>query len=86
MPVEYRPVHPKTIERPDARYGCFNRPPFAYGYMAPDGYSEIMDDAAGFLDARIKLSYITHTMTTDCQYDMAKGDRKCAGCRHMKGA
>lgn len=36
MPVEDRPVHPRTVF--SGRYGCHGRVDFAESYMAPGGY------------------------------------------------
>lgn len=64
------------------RYGCFNRPPFADGYWANDGYVD---------EARLirKTKWIVHRMTTDCQYSRLKtnaDDPGCVGCRHKQEA
>lgn len=47
--------------------GCYNRPPLVQGYPVHEHF---------------KRTYITHTMTTDCQYSKTTRDPRCAGCKH----
>lgn len=81
MPVLDHEVHPLTIG--GERYGCHNRPDLEAGYFAPDGLADYMDDRDTGLDARIKLAWIPHRMSTECRYDMSLSDSKCAGCTHQ---
>jgi len=82
MPVLDHDTHPSTVDngRP---YGCHNRQPFAAGHWARDGFADYMDDRDTGLDARVKITYIPHRMSTECRYDMSLSDSKCAGCPHQ---
>lgn len=80
MPVLDHEIHPRTVDNGRA-YACHNRHPFAAGYFAPDGLADFMDDRDTGLDARIKLAWIPHVMSTECRYDMSLTDSKCEGCR-----
>lgn len=79
MPVEDMPVHEKVIEKEGARYGCFNRKPFADGYRAPNRYQTSDGYQAVF---KIEAKFIPHVMSRECRYDMSLTDHKCHECIH----
>jgi hypothetical protein len=65
------------------KYGCHNRKPFKPSFKAQDGTR-----FEGFLNqGRTVHSQIfdtvKHRMSTDCQYDKAATDSRCAGCKHI---
>ena len=81
MPADetYDAVHPATIA--GDRYGCHGRPPFADAYRVRDGYTEEMDDARGWTDARVKFVWIDDKSSRGCMHDQKTSDPRCAGCR-----
>ncbi len=80
MPVEDHPIHEKTIKAADARYGCYNHPPYSDGYMAPN---RIYSPYSG--NWTMNKKFIPHQMSTECKFDMSHIDRSCEGCIHAGG-
>lgn len=78
MPVIDHPVHEKTREGADARWGCWGREQYADGYYAPN--RKYRRDGT-FCNT---LVFIEHTMTKVCKNDISAVDPKCEGCRHRK--
>jgi len=83
MAVIEHEVHDVTKRGADSRWGCWNRKEFSEGYLAPNGYAEMMDDRRGHFDARVKLLYVPHRMSRECRNDISLSDPKCAGCKHV---
>ena len=81
MPVEDHPVHPSTRIDEAFRWQCNNRPPFAKGYMAPDGYAPAY---AGATQMHVQMKFVRHEMTTTCQNDIRATDAGCRGCKHIE--
>lgn len=74
MPVEDHAVHEKTRIGTGYKYGCWNRKPFAPGYVALDRYYK--QDGTFVVTQR----FIQHRMSETCRYDMASKDKHCEGC------
>ena len=83
MPVLDHEIHQSVRHGADHRYGCWNRTGFADGYLAPAGYAEEIDYTLDWCEARIRLEYVPHRMSTECRYDMSLKDASCAGCQHQ---
>lgn len=62
------------------RHGCYNLPREVPTYLAQDGW--IIDrDSDGHITRRPRYVEVAHdAMSTDCRYDKAQTDSKCAGC------
>ena len=80
-PVEDHPVHPSTVQKIDARYGCHNRGAYSAGYFAPD--RSYRPDGTFY----VILKRIPHVMSNECQYSKTGyqlvfngGDPMCEGC------
>lgn len=76
-PVSDHPVHPSTIQKSDARYGCFNRKPYAAGYWVRER-TYYPDGRYGFYDR-----FIEHRLTLDCataRVGEADSHPLCEGC------
>lgn len=80
MPVIDHPIHDRTREGPDARWGCHNRPEFAAGYWAPGG---MVPAYAGSTQMHVQMVFVRHAMSRVCKNDIAETDPKCAGCNHI---
>jgi hypothetical protein len=69
-------------------YGCYSRPRPTLGgvaYLAQSGYTEPVQDGAGFWYRTPVYVPVFHVMTTDCGYartGSAASDQRCAGCSH----
>lgn len=76
MGVEDHPVHEKTRQKEDARYGCFNREITSPGYMAPDRiYNQ---DGTYEQIIRFVPSVTSKLCRSLYQWDI---DPKCKGCQ-----
>ena len=80
-PVDDHPVHPSTIQKADAKYGCHNRAPYKSHYYAPDRIYRPDDTFY------IVLKKVDYEMSIDCQYTktghqlaFVDGDPMCEGC------
>jgi hypothetical protein len=61
------------------RHGCYNLPREVPTYVAQDGWNVIRDGLGN--PHRIPRHIdVPHAMSTDCRYDKAQTDSKCAGC------
>ena len=78
MPVTDHPIHQSTRISESFRYGCHNRVGAKVGYLAPDGYAMGSSGAT----REVQLSYVEHTMSVECRYDMSLTDPGCDGCRN----
>ena len=81
MPVEDHPIHPSTIQKSDAKYGCHNHDPYTAGYFAPD--RSYRPDGTFY----VILKRTPYVMTKECQYTKTgyqlvfpDGDPMCEGC------
>ncbi len=69
---------------PSPLYACHDLPREARTYIAQDGW-ENMRDGYGNPCRVPRLVDVPHAMSTNCRYDRAHDDSRCAGCR-SKGA
>jgi len=68
MPVENHDVHESVKIDSSFRYGCHNRKPYAYSYVAsPWGNNRMI---------------VNHVMSRECRFDMSLRDPACDGCQH----
>lgn len=76
MPVQDYEVHPKTRRADGQKNGCYNHPPYAAGYWAPD--------RRYFPDGSFEAicTFIPHTMSTECRFDQVIEPARCEGCIH----
>lgn len=79
MAVEDHPVHERTRQKENARYGCFNRVQLSEGYMAPDRvygqdgkYEQIVRFVSSETSKLCRSLYLWDT------------DPLCAGCTSQK--
>ena len=66
-----------------ALYACHNKPREVPKYLAQDGYFPACTDISGISRAARYIE-ITHVMSTDCRYDRAQTDSRCAGCNSIQ--
>lgn len=77
MPVDDRPVHPVTVQKPGAVYGCHSaRRPTG---IAPGYWVEVRKyDTDGTFWRT--LQFVPHIMSTACMHSVSYTDPQCAGC------
>ncbi len=68
MPVLDHEVHESVKHDDSKRYGCHNRKPFAYSYVASDWGN--------------KKQIVNFVMSRECRFDMSLKDPWCEGCKH----
>lgn len=79
MPVIEHATHESTIQRKDARYGCYNR-------THKDSYTV---ENKAFVVSESGTTIITHqmkvpsVMSKECRFDMSLTDSLCQGCKHQ---
>lgn len=78
MPVDDHPIHERTREGVDARWGCWGRERYADGYFAPN--RAYRPDGL-FVDMP---KWIENGNSKTCKNDISATDPKCAGCRNRK--
>ncbi len=65
---------------PAARYACHDKPREAKPLLVQDGWHFDIN-YAGEPTRLPRMVGIPHAMSTDCRYDRAHADSRCAGCR-----
>ena len=78
MPVEDHPIHEKTRQGSDARYGCWGRERRREPLLVKNGHTS----GHGDFEAVQRLTLIPDHGSVECRYDMSLSDQKCAGCQH----
>ena len=68
MPVLDHEVHESVKHDDSKRYGCHNRKPFAYSYVASDWGN--------------KKQIVNFVMSRECRFDMSLRDPWCEGGEH----
>lgn len=65
------------------RYSCHNKPREVPAYFAQDGYHEAAQCHDGTFCRAARHIVVQHVMSTDCRYDRAQTDPRCAGCHAL---
>lgn len=69
MAVLDHPVHERTRQNEDARYGCWNR---------PHNFRPVVHGADCF-----GTQIFPFRMSNECRFDLSETDAKCEGCQHV---
>jgi len=76
-PVEDHPVHPSTIQKTNARYGCFNHAPYKSHYYAPD---RVYRPNGTFYIVLRKIDYVMSEYCMTAEMGEADSHPLCEGC------
>lgn len=74
MPVLNTPVHDKTKQAENHRYGCFNKRLERKTVVVPMGYA-VHTGTVIFIE-------IEDFGSKECRYDKSLSDASCLGCEH----
>jgi hypothetical protein len=74
------------VKAPAPLYACHNKPREVPMYFAQDGYhaERWIDYQEGTVAREPVYIMVPHVMSTDCRYDRAHTDSRCAGCNSMQ--
>lgn len=66
-----------------AVYGCHDKPREIEPYFAQDGFHPAADNLDGTFYRAARFVQVPHVMSTDCRYDKAATDPRCASCKNL---
>jgi hypothetical protein len=66
-----------------AVYGCHNKTREVPPYFAQDGFHDACQNGDGTFWRAARFVQVPHIMSTDCRYDKAGIDPRCAACKNL---